>query len=76
MRKRPFKNTAEPPFDKLRTGSRCRPPSQGGGAKGASGGSLDHLRLTRRKRSEGVTMSVRRMPNFSFTTTTSPWAIR
>ena len=27
-------------------------------------------------RSDGVMMSVRRMPNFSFTTTTSPWAIR
>jgi hypothetical protein len=31
--------------------------------------------LTRRIRSDGVTMSVRRMPNLSFTTTTSPWAI-
>ena len=30
----------------------------------------------RRIRSDGVTMSVSRMPNLSFTTTTSPWAIR
>ncbi len=30
----------------------------------------------RRMRSLGVTMSVRRMPNLSLTTTTSPWAIR
>lgn len=32
--------------------------------------------LTRRNRSDGVTTSVRRMPNLSFTTTTSPCAIR
>jgi hypothetical protein len=32
--------------------------------------------LTRLIRSEGVTMSVSRIPNLSFTTTTSPWAIR
>jgi len=32
--------------------------------------------LSRRMRSLGVTMSVRRMPNFSLTTTTSPCAIR
>ena len=35
-----------------------------------------HVRLKRRMRSLGVTMSVSRMPNFSFTTTTSPCAIR
>jgi len=33
-------------------------------------------RLRRRMRSLGVTMSVRRIPNLSFTTTTSPCAIR
>ena len=38
--------------------------------------SRHQARLKRRIRSLGVTMSVRRMPNFSFTTTTSPWAIR
>ena len=34
------------------------------------------FRLRRRSRSLGVTMSVSRMPNLSFTTTTSPCAIR
>ncbi len=36
----------------------------------------DQPRLRRRMRSLGVTMSVRRMPNLSLTTTTSPCAIR
>ncbi len=39
-------------------------------------GPLPHCRLSRRMRSDGVTMSVRRMPNLSLTTTTSPCAIR
>jgi hypothetical protein len=33
------------------------------------------VRLKRFMRSDGVTMSVSRMPNLSFTTTTSPCAI-
>jgi len=33
-------------------------------------------RLIRRRRSAGLMMSVRRMPNLSLTTTTSPWAMR
>jgi len=49
------------------------PPFKGGGAEGDAGGQFFE---TRRMRSEGVTMSVNRMPNLSFTTTTSPWAIR
>ena len=46
------------------------------GIGGFDGKSSVQPRLSRRMRSLGVTMSVRRMPNFSLTTTTSPCAIR
>src|SRR5574343_87973 len=39
-------------------------------------GKGEFQRLILRIRSDGVMMSVRRIPNLSFTTTTSPWAIR
>ncbi len=59
-------------------GPLASPPSQGGDAAGGAGGDVTcgHVLLTLRMRSDGVTMSVRRMPNLSFTTTTSPCAIR
>jgi len=56
--------------------ARCADGGRSHVVNGRGHGGKAHARASFCMRSEGVTMSVRRMPYFSFTTTTSPCAMR